>query len=40
VIGASDGALTRFVYVEHRREGDVHGYPVTEDELRRMGVRL
>ena len=40
IIGASEGKETRFVYVEHLRYGDVHGCPITEDELRKLGVKL
>jgi len=40
VIGASDGQVTQFIYVEVT-SGDVyHGRPVTRKKLGEMGVRL
>ena len=40
IVGASDGEETRFIYVEHRREGPVHGRPMTEDQLKKKGALL
>ena len=39
VVGASRGEETRFLLVEHdASSGDVHGHPVTRDELARKGA--
>lgn len=40
IIGASDGAETSLLYVEHLSGGEVHGRPITVDELRRKGAKL
>lgn len=40
VIGASDGELTSFIYVIYGSSGEVHGYPITAQELKRKGVEL
>jgi len=40
LIRACDGVNTNLIFVEHRREGSVHGYPVTEGRLRRIGVNI
>lgn len=39
-IGASEGAKTNFILVQYSYTGEVHGYPVTEDYLRRQGANL
>jgi hypothetical protein len=38
IIGASKGQETRYVYVEYHLNGAVHGYPITEDELKAKGM--
>jgi hypothetical protein len=40
IIGAGSGMETCFIYVEHSKDGSVHGYPITEAELKQMGVKL
>jgi len=40
MIGASNGEETTYIYVEHRREGDVHGRPMTRDQLKKFGAPL
>ncbi len=40
IIGASQGEETDLIYVIYNRSGTVHGYPITETELRRAGVKL
>ena len=40
LVGASEGFETQYVYAEHNWLGDVHGRPISEQELRRLGVRL
>jgi hypothetical protein len=40
IIGASAGGETEFVYVEYNRLGDVHGRPITRQDLQRLGVQL
>jgi len=39
VIGASRGVETAFLLVEHHITGDLHGHPVTWDELKKKGAR-
>jgi hypothetical protein len=39
-VGASNGRETDLIYVEYGRQGNVHGRPITEAELRRKGVKL
>lgn len=39
-IGASMGQRTSYIYVEWKDEGSVHGYPITEEELRLKGADL
>lgn len=39
VVGASKGETTNFIYVIHHQSGSVHGYPITERELRAAGAR-
>ena len=38
IIGASSGKETSYLYVEHLACGQVHGRPVTVDDLRRKGL--
>jgi hypothetical protein len=40
VVGASDGKETRCLYVIYHQTGTVHGYPITEGELRKAGVEI
>jgi hypothetical protein len=40
IIGASNGLETSIVYAEHNRTGDVHGSPISPQELQRMGVTI
>lgn len=40
VVGASEGRETTIVYTEHLRLGNVHGSPITIQELRRLKVIL
>ena len=35
IIGASDGQLVQFIFVKYNSSGDVHGQPISEQELRR-----
>jgi len=35
IIGASAGEKTQFIYVEYVNSGQVHGWPITEDQLKR-----
>jgi hypothetical protein len=39
-IGASAGIETSLVYVEYNTSGDVHGCPISPEELRRLGVKV
>lgn len=39
-VGASEGVETNIVYAEYHRMGDVHGSPITRQELQRLGVIL
>jgi hypothetical protein len=34
-VGASQGEMTNFIYVEYHQVGTVHGRPITWSELRR-----
>jgi len=40
IVGASVGRETSCIYVIYNQTGTVHGYPITEDELRRAGVEI
>ena len=40
LVGASAGQETNFLYVEYLSSGEVHGRPITVDELRRKGANL
>lgn len=40
IIGASAGSPTTLIYVEHLTNGQVHGRPVTVNDLRRLGARI
>lgn len=40
VVGASAGEVTRYVYVEYGIDGNVHGRPMTAEQLRAMGVAI
>lgn len=40
VIGAAKGKSTEYVYVFWFQGGEVHGLPITPDELKRKGVKL
>ena len=40
VIGVSKGKTTEYVYVFYNREGGVHGFPITLQELRNKGAPL
>ena len=40
VVGASEGKETFYVYAEWSISGAVHGRPISEDELRKKGVKL
>ena len=37
-IGASSGETTKFIYVEYRPDGVVHGRPMTKQELINKGM--
>jgi hypothetical protein len=37
-VGASNGRLVRFVYVEYHQSGAVHGGPISIEELRKKGA--
>ena len=39
-IGASNGKRTTYIYVECNMSGDVHGRPITRDELKKKGAEL
>jgi hypothetical protein len=40
LIGASDGMETTIVYAEHGRSGDLHGRPITKEQLAKAGVKI
>lgn len=40
VVGASNGEETKYVYAEYLISGEVHGRPITAEELRRKGAHL
>ena len=37
---SSKGKETEYLWVEYHQSGSVHGYPITEDELRSYGVKI
>jgi DNA polymerase II small subunit/DNA polymerase delta subunit B len=39
-IGASNGRETEYIFVVYHLSGAVHGYPITEEELRSIGVQV
>lgn len=40
LIGASEGKETTIVYAEWNRLGDLHGSPITKEELKKLGVQI
>lgn len=40
VIGASNGEETEYVFAEYLVSGEVHGRPITVQELRRKGAEI
>jgi len=40
IIGASSGEETSVLYVEHLTSGEVHGRPITANDLRRKGATI
>ena len=39
-IGASDGQKTPYILVQYNHTGDVHGYPISVEGLRRAGAEI
>jgi hypothetical protein len=40
IIGASEGREVQYIYVEYLTSGEVHGRPVTIEQLRKKGAVL
>jgi hypothetical protein len=39
IVGASNGRETSYIYVEYGSMGNVHGRPITKEELRKKGAK-